>query len=151
MNFSHSVIFSTEDFHTVKKIVFELIKSETLQHPDILEIEQTNKQSNKIGIKEIKNNPGLPPQAVENNEYLLISKRGKPIAIATALDDEVFDLGLKKWILIQAFKNGSLSLGQLSRSLDKTYTETTELLNVLNIPLLDYDLEDEMDVVDSLS
>lgn len=103
------------------------------------------------GIKEIKTNPGLISKAVENNEYLLISKRGKPIAIATALDDEVFDLGLKKWILIQAFKNGSLSLGQLSRSLDKTYTETTELLNVLNIPLLDYDLEDEMDVVDSLS
>ena len=103
------------------------------------------------GIKEIKTNPGLISKAVEDNQYLLISKRGKPIAIATSLDDEVFDVGLKKWLVIQAFKTGGLSLGQLSRALDKTYTETTNLLKLLNIPLLDYDLDDEMDVIDSLS
>jgi predicted HTH domain antitoxin len=103
------------------------------------------------GIKEIKANPGLISKTIEDHQYLLISKRGKPIAIATALDDEVFDVGLKKWILIQAFKRGDLSLGQLSRSLDKSYSETAKLLNLLKIPLLDYDLEDEMDVVDSLS
>lgn len=103
------------------------------------------------GIKEIKTNPGLISKAVDDHQYLLISKRGKPIAIATSLDDEVFDVGLKKWILIQAFKNGSLSLGQLSSALDMSYTETTKLLKLLNIPMLDYDLDDEMDVIDSLS
>ncbi len=103
------------------------------------------------GIKDIKMNPGLISKAVENHQYLLISKRGKPIAIATALDDRVFDIGLKKWLLIQAFKNGDLSLGQLSRALDKTYTETTRLLHLLEIPTLDYDLADEMDVIDQLS
>jgi len=103
------------------------------------------------GIKEIKTNPGLISKAIEDHQYLLISKRGKPIAIATALDDKVFDIGLKKWILIQAFKTGDLSLGQLSRSLDKTYTETGKLLDLLNIPLLDYALDDEMDTIDSLS
>jgi len=103
------------------------------------------------GIKEIKTNPGLISKAIEDHQYLLISKRGKPIAIATALDDKVFDIGLKKWILIQAFKTGDLSLGQLSHSLDKTYSETTKLLALLNIPLIDYDLDDEMGVIDSLS
>jgi len=103
------------------------------------------------GIKEIKTNPGLISKAIEDHQYFLISKIGKPIAIATALDDKVFDVGLKKWILIQAFKSGDLSLGQLSRSLGKTYTETTKLLSLLNIPLLDYNLDDEMDVIDSLS
>lgn len=103
------------------------------------------------GIKEIKENPGIISKTIEEHEYLLISKRGKPIAIATALDDKIFDVGLKKWILIQAFKRGDLSLGQLSRSLNKSYSETTKLLNILNIPLLDYDLEDEMGVVDNMS
>lgn len=102
------------------------------------------------GIKEIKTNPGLISKAIEDHQYLLISKRGKPIAIATSLDDEIFDVGLKKWLVLQAFKNGNLSLGQLSRALDKTYTETTKLLQLLNIPLLDYDLNDEMDVVENL-
>lgn len=103
------------------------------------------------GIKEIKENPGIISKTIEDHEYLLISKRGKPIAIATALDDKVFDVGLKKWILIQAFKRGELSFGQLARALDKNYSETAKLLNILNIPLLDYDLEDEIDVVNCLS
>ncbi len=91
-----------------------------------------------IGIKEIKANPAVISKAIEDHQYLLISKRGKPIAIATALDDKVFDLGLKKWILIKAFENGSLSLGQLSRALDQSYTKTVNLLDLLNIPTLDY-------------
>lgn len=97
-----------------------------------------------LGIKEIKQNPGLISKAVENNELLFISKRGKPIAVATALDDEVFDFGLKKWILIKAFESGSLSLGQLVKSLNQSYSETLELLDMLKIPSLDYSLDDEM-------
>lgn len=97
-----------------------------------------------IGIKELKSNPGLISKTIENGEYLLISKRGKPIAIATSLDDEVLDMGLKKWILIDSFKRGALSLGQLSRALDIPYMETVKLLDLLKIPVLDYDLEDDL-------
>ncbi len=104
-----------------------------------------------VGIKELKNNPAVISKAVENHQYLLISKRGKPIAVATALDDKVFDLGLKKWILIQAFENGSLSLGQLAQALEMPYAKTLELLDLLNIPTLAYNLDDELDTLDSLS
>ena len=103
-----------------------------------------------VGIKEIKTNPAIISKAIENHQYLLISKRGKPIAIATALDDKVFDFGLKKWILIKAFENGSLSLGQLARALEQSYEKTVKLLDLLRIPLLDYDLNDELDTIDSL-
>ena len=97
-----------------------------------------------IGIKELKSNPGLISKTIEAGEYLLISKRGKPIAIATSLDDKVLDMGLKKWILIDSFKQGALSLGQLSRALDISYMETVELLDLLKIPVLDYDLKDDL-------
>ncbi len=103
-----------------------------------------------IGIKEIKANPAVISKAIEDHQYLLISKRGKPIAIATALDDKVFDLGLKKWILIKAFENGSLSLGQLSRALALSYTKTVILLDLLNIPILYYDLDDVLDTIETL-
>ena len=103
-----------------------------------------------IGLKELKTNPGIISQTIEQHEYLLISKRGKPIAVATGLDDQVFDHGLKKWILIQAFSKGSLSLGQLSNALGQSYTKTIELLNLLQIPVLDYDLEDELNTIESL-
>ena len=97
-----------------------------------------------IGIKELKSNPGVISKTIEAGEYLLISKRGKPIAIATSLDDEVLDMGLKKWILIDSFKQGVLSLGQLSRALDTSYMETVEMLDLLKIPVIDYDLKDDL-------
>ena len=97
-----------------------------------------------IGIKELKSNPGVISKTIEAGEYLLISKRGKPIAIATSLDDEVLDMGLKKWILIDSFKQGVLSLGQLSRALDTSYMETVEMLDLLKIPVIEYDLKDDL-------
>ena len=39
---------------------------------------------------------------------------------------------------------GALSLGQLSRALDISYMETVELLDLLKIPVLDYDLKDDL-------
>jgi len=44
-----------------------------------------------IGLKELKNNPSILAKGVEDkDEYLFISKRGKPIALAMGLDNEVF-------------------------------------------------------------
>jgi len=50
-----------------------------------------------IGIKEIKNNPSLITKGVASeDEYIFISKRGKPIAMAISLENEIFDYGFKK-------------------------------------------------------
>jgi antitoxin (DNA-binding transcriptional repressor) of toxin-antitoxin stability system len=104
-----------------------------------------------IGIKELKTNPSVLTKAMDAKEYLLISKRGKPFALTTALDDPLFDLGLKTWLLTRAYADSGLSLGQLSRALDKSYSDTVKLLALLNIPVLDYDLADELDTLETLA
>jgi antitoxin (DNA-binding transcriptional repressor) of toxin-antitoxin stability system len=104
-----------------------------------------------IGIKELKTNPAVLTKAMEAKEHLLISKRGKPFSLATALDDPLFDLGLKTWLLTRAYASGGLSLGQLARALDKSYADIAKLLTLLNIPVLDYDLADELDTLESLA
>ncbi len=103
------------------------------------------------GIKDIKNNPSIITKGVENkDEYLFISKRGKPIAVALSLDNEVFDYGFKKWILIKAYKKGDLSLGQLSKALNQPYEQTMEMLSLLNISVLEYDLNDDLKTIEIL-
>ena len=104
-----------------------------------------------IGLKEIKNNPLVITKGVEDkDEYLFISKRGKPIAVAMSLDNEVFDYGFKKWVLIKAYEKGDLSLGQLSKALKLSYSETMEMLSILGIDVIDYDLDDEVDTIEKL-
>ena len=104
-----------------------------------------------VGIKELKTNPAVLIKAVEAGDYLLISKRGKPFALATSLENPMFDLGMKTWLLTRAFADGGISLGQLARSLDKSISDISKLLAVLGIPVLDYDLADELDTLESLS
>ena len=103
------------------------------------------------GIKEIKNNPSILTKGVEDsNEYLFISKRGKPIAVAMSLDNEVFDYGFKKWVLIKAYKKGDLSLGQLSKALGQSYQDTMQMLGLLGVDVIDYDLKDDMSTIEKL-
>ena len=103
-----------------------------------------------IGIKELKTNPAALTKAIEAKDYLLISKRGKPFALTTGLDNDLFDLGLKTWLLTRAYADNGLSLGQLATALGKSYSDTTKLLSLLNISVLDYDLADELAVLDEL-
>jgi len=103
-----------------------------------------------VSIK-YKNNPSILTKGVEDrDEYLFISKRGKPIAVAISLDNEVFDHGFKKWVLIKAYKKGDLSLGQLSKALEQSYADTMEMLGVLGVAVIDYDLDDELSTMEKL-
>ena len=104
-----------------------------------------------IGIKEIKNNPSIITKGVENkDDYIFISKRGKPIAVAMSLENEIFDYGFKKWILLKAYKKGDLSLGQLSKALKLSYSDTMKLLGTLGISVMDYDLNDDLNTIEKL-
>ena len=91
-----------------------------------------------VEIKEIKNNPSVITKKVENkNDYLFISKRGKPIAVTLSLDNEIFDHGFKKWILIKVYKKGDISLGQLAKALKMSYEDTMTMLETLDIDVID--------------
>lgn len=63
----------------------------------------------------------------------------------------MFDQGLKTWILTRAFAEGGISLGQLAKALDKSTSDTVKLLALLDIPVLDYELDDELETLESLS
>ncbi len=102
-----------------------------------------------IGIREIKNNPSIITKGVEDRDnYIFISKRGKPIAVAMSLDNEVFEYGFKKWILIKAYKKGDLSLGQLSKALNLSYLYTMNMLGALGVDIIDYNLDDDLDTIE---
>ena len=60
-------------------------------------------------------------------------------------------IGLKTCLLAHAYADGGLSLGQLARALGKSHTDIANLLTLLNIPVLDYDLTDELETLESLA
>ena len=105
---------------------------------------------NIIGIKELQTNPGKLSQTFSEDDYLLITRRGKPIGVALPFSSGFLEEGLKPWMALKAFEAGDLSLGQLAKTLDKTKLETMEMLGRLNIPIANYDLQEDLDAIDTL-
>lgn len=60
------------------------------------------------------------------------------------------DLSLMPWMALKAFEAGDLSLGQLANSLGKNKVETLKILGELNIPIADYDLQEDLEAIKKL-
>ncbi len=105
---------------------------------------------NVIGIKELQTNPGKLSHLLQNNEYMLITRRGEPLGVALPFSHQLMENGLKNWMALKAFQSGDLSLGQLGKVLGKTKHATLELLGELNIPFADYDLQEDLQTLDEL-
>ena len=103
-----------------------------------------------IGIKELQTNPGKLTKAFRQKDYLLITKHGQPLGLALPFAEGVMDQGLMPWFAIKGFQNGDLSLGQLSKALNKNQHETIRLLDSLGIPVADYDFAEDLDAVEKL-
>lgn len=97
-----------------------------------------------IGIKELQTNPAILTKSLEAHEYSMITKRSKPIGVAVAFDDDILTLGLQKALLIDAYKNSLISLGQLSKSLNRSKKETLQILSLMDIDVIEYDFADDL-------
>ncbi|WP_297483785.1 UPF0175 family protein [Sulfurimonas sp.] len=102
-----------------------------------------------IGIKDLQINPAILTKSLEAKEYTMITKRSKPIGIALSLDDNIISNGLKSSLLIDGYKSGILSLGQLSKSLNISKQKAMRLLSMMGIDVIDYNFDDEMGTLDS--
>jgi len=103
-----------------------------------------------VGIKALQTNPGVLSKALDNGDYLLITRHGKPIGIAAAFDDGLLDLGFRKWIAVRSFQTGDLSLGQVAQVFDKPREETMRILAELGIAIADYDLAEDLETLELL-
>ena len=102
-----------------------------------------------IGIKDLQINPAILTKILANKEYAMITKRSNPIGIAVSLDEQILSKGLKTSLLIDGYKSGNISLGQLSKSLDISKQKAMKLLSMMGIDIIEYDFNDELDTLSS--
>jgi len=105
---------------------------------------------NSLGIKDLQTNPANLTKALDKKEYTLITKHSKPIGIAVSFDDEVLTKGLKTALLIEAYKNSVISLGQLCSSLSMSKKKAMKVLSLMGISIVDYDFKDDLKSINDL-
>ena len=97
-----------------------------------------------IGIRELQKNPSAITKWLENREYTLITKRNKPIGIAIAFDDAIITRGLRTSLLLEAYQESLLSLGELAKALGMSKKEVMKFLSVMGIDVIDYDFYEDL-------
>lgn len=102
-----------------------------------------------VGIKDLQVNPAQLTRAIEANEYTLITKRNKPIGLTLSLNDQVITNSLKTALMLDAYKKGYLSLGQLANALKKDKQATMQLLGVMGEAVIDYDFADDLEFIEN--
>ena len=106
-----------------------------------------------VGIKELKDNPSVLTKAAENGELSILTKRGKPIGIVLPWSDEIMIKGYKEALSFEAYKNGLLTLSQLSEIIKKEKAQTLEILGKMNISYIDHqkeEIDEELAVLDEM-
>jgi len=81
---------------------------------------------------------------LQSSSYTLITKRSDPIGVAIAFNDSVLTHGVKSSLLIDAYKSGVISLGQLSKSLDLPHAKVMKMLSFMGINVIEYDFEQDL-------
>lgn len=102
-----------------------------------------------VGIRDLQTNPAVLTKSLENNEFVMITKRGKPLGVATSFDDDILRHGFLENLVLEAFQKGDISFSQLGKSLKLNKTETMKFLETMNIPLTDYDISEELKGIES--
>ena len=103
-----------------------------------------------IGIKDLQINPAILTRSLEADEYTMITKRSKPIGLALSFNDSIITEGLKTSLMIDAYKQGLLSLGQVAQALEISKEKVMKLLSSMGIDVVAYDFQDDMKSMESL-
>jgi len=102
-----------------------------------------------IGIKDLQINPAILTRSLEADEYTMITKRSTPIGLAISFNDTIITEGLKTSLMVDAYKQGLLSLGQVAKALEMPKEKVMKMLSMMGIDVIDYDFEDDIKNLDS--
>ncbi len=103
-----------------------------------------------IGIRELQTNPAIFTKALESNEFAVITKHSTPIGVAVAFNDSIVSNGLKTSLLIEGYKGGMLSLGQLCRAQNISKKEGIKLLSMMGIDVIEYSFFEDLATIKEL-
>lgn len=100
---------------------------------------------NSIAIRELRNSPSNLTRSLEQDEYVFITKHGKPIGVAVPLSNDNLRFGLTRATALQAWKQGELSLGKMAELLETDKAELRETLSAMHLSVINESVEDALE------
>jgi len=104
-----------------------------------------------LTIKDLQKNPGKLAKSAQRSELALITKRSVPLGVVVPFDSDLLLYELKVDIVLRAYREGHLSLGQVAKFLQKSKEETMRFLSKMGIDVIDYDIGEDMANIEKIA
>lgn len=100
-----------------------------------------------VGVRALRENPGVLSESAANGELLLVTNRSTPVSLSVPFSDELIQSGIHVNLALRLFEDRLLSLVKAAKLAKMNVESFMELLSTLDISVVDHDvndLEDEL-------
>ena len=92
-----------------------------------------------IGVRALRENPGVLSQSAEAGEYVLVTNRSDPISLAIPFDEELLRSGVHINLAVKLYEEGVLTLPRAARIAQLSVEDFLVKLSILGIVVVDQD------------
>ena len=103
--------------------------------------------------RDLRNNVGGLMKDAERGEIALITKRGKPAAVALPFDKKLLSLGVNRSFALRLYEQKLTTLVQSAKIAAVSVYDFLEMLKTADIPVVDYpeaEFNNELQTIDNL-
>jgi len=104
-----------------------------------------------LGIRALRENPGVISQSALAGEYILLTNRNKPISLSIPFNDELINSGAQLTIACKLFEEGVLTLSKAATFAGLSVEALLSKMAKLGITLVDQcasELADDLKAID---
>jgi len=102
------------------------------------------------GSKDLGNDPGLISKCSKRGENVVITNRGKPVAITIPFDKSLLELGLQVDLAVKLFADKTVGLTKAAKIAGMSTERFLEAIEHLEIDVVDMAEDELMDELESL-
>lgn len=103
-----------------------------------------------IGIRALRENPGVLSQCAAQGEFLLVTNRNNPISLSVPFNDDLLKAGVHINVAVKLYEEGVLPISKaatLARMSVEAFMEKLALLGVVVVDQASEELEADLDSI----
>ena len=104
-----------------------------------------------VGVRSLRENPGVLSQSAAEGEFVLLTNRNDPISLAIPFDDELLRSGIHVNLAIALYEQRAITLVKAATLAKLSVEAFLDLLAKANIIVVDESLEELQSDLDTLS
>jgi len=103
-----------------------------------------------IGVRALRENPGVLSQCAEAGELILVTNRNNPISLSVPFTDDLLQFGIRTSMAVKLYQEGVLTLSKSAKFANISIEDFLQKLAVIGVVVVDQtpeELESDLEAI----